>query len=457
MEKPTGFAHLHTHTLFSLLDGVASPQDYFRACAERKWPALAITEHGVLNSIPDAYLASKEFKVKYIAGCEIYFNDYELLRQEMAAKGAKKSQMKEEDPELAARMGRARHLTLLCKNKIGYDNLLKINKYAWEFGFYYKPRVWFDVLAKHHEGLIVLSGCMNGPISAELLAGNYSSHGQIIGVFDYIKKFRQVFGDDFYLELQMPGVDRDLELFNLLSAVAAQKKIKTVLTGDAHYIKKEDYEVQKVMMAIDQDTTIKDEMLWHSASDEGYFKTREDFRQTFLTKGYDQQVSLADFERACDTTLEIADKCQNFKPDLDPKLPIIQDADSTLYKLTLDSLKAKGLYKDQRKFIVDGKEVTFKQQMVLELDRIIKKKFSSYFLITRDLIQHAKDNGLPPGPGRGSCAGSLVSYLLGITTINPLLFGGLSFDRFMSPSRGGDMLVCQMPKKEQKNEPKKAG
>lgn len=819
---PSEFSHLHCHTLFSVLDGVAAPDDYFKACVERNWPAVAITEHGVLNSVPDAYLAAKEFKKKFIVGNEVYFNDFELKRRELTTTGVKVSELRTSDPELAARISRNRHLTVLCKNMTGYQNLLRLNKYAWANGFYYKPRIWFDQLAKHREGLIILSGCFNGPVSHELRNNNFSQKkgSPYIGAVDYVKKFKEVFGDDYYIELQMPGVDGDIELFQQLAAVADHFKIKTVISNDCwnedvpvltsngtkrineikigdlvwthngrlrevmcigkrkirsgekiygflggnliyctgnhkifsktpnfkpsfkaienlssddfvcitgfklpntdlktirlsdyitsnrllvknrkvypyrwnkkpvndeykltdeilymigcfiaegnidgyrlsfashrkeqkvrntiinffkklgfspqekqvtengftiriccsawtyfladscgngkhnkrlpsfwtslsnrqlkvllrgyfdgdgchsrrvsftvsrflnsdllhafsslglkvgcwlrkpkkviicnkkdgrkvktklsegyyisypketyeslgydigvydktkirsksyidkyglwiknpfkeieppdnevwciqvdedasfcvgvtssncHYLNRNDFEIQRLMMAIDQKVTINDPNLFHVNSDEQYLKTRHELRATFVRRGFKDVTSSDLFERSCDNTLEVADKCTTFKPNLDPKLPNIADAKETLVRLVAEGLRKRGLHKDKNKYFIDGVMVTHLEQAQIELSRIIEKGFESYFLITEDLIKCSKSHKWPIGPARGSSGGSLVCYLIGIQSLNPL-FWGLSFNRFLSPARGGWMQKVSMDK-----------
>jgi DNA polymerase III subunit alpha len=446
---PSEFVHLHNHTIFSMLDGVAQPEQYFKGCAERKWPAFAVTEHGTLNSIPDNYLAAKEYKVKYITGCEFYYNDYELMRQKLSADGMKAAQFKTENPELASRMFRNRHLTVLAKNMTGYHNLLTINKIAWEKGFYYRPRMWLDTLAAHKEGLIVLSGCLNGPVSHELRVGNFSTKDPIVGALDYVSRFKEVFGEDYYIELQMPGIPGDVEVFRQLVAIADSKKIKTVLANDCHYIERKDFVLQKIMMAIDQDTTIDDPELFHVNSDEQYFKTRHELRATFNINGYSTHVPSSAFETMCNNTLEIADKCETFKPNLEPKLPKIDDAEAELTRIAFMRLKELGLHRDEKKYLVDGREVTYKEQMMIEIQRFIEKGFASYFLITRDLIQSSLTKGWPIGPARGSAGGSLVCFLLKIHSLDPIKWG-LSFDRFLSPSRGGYMLNINMPKLEKK-------
>jgi DNA polymerase-3 subunit alpha len=445
---PREFCHLHNHTLFSILDGVAQPEAYFKGCADRKWPAFAITEHGVMNSIPDAYYAAKEHKVKMIAGCEIYYNDFELIRREFVAGGSKLKNLKESDPDLESRMRRNRHLTVLCKNMQGYENLLKINRHAYENGFYYKPRVWFDNLAKHNEGLIILSGCLNGPVCHELRHNNFSSKNKYRpGAIEYARRFYEVFKDNYYIELQMPGIPGDVELMAQLIAIADRYKIKTVLSNDSHYIERRDYELQKIMMAIDQDTTVDDPELFHVNSNEQFFKTRAELRATFNTGGYSELIDSSAFERSCDATLEIADKCEGFKPNLEPKLPRIDNAENELIRLAMEGLRQKGLDKDNKQYLtMDGVEVTYKEQMKIELERFIDKGYASYFLITKDLIKCSTDRGWPIGPARGSCGGSLVCFLIGIHSLDPIKWG-LSFNRFLSPARGGKALNVMMPKK----------
>lgn len=442
---PSEFVHLHNHTLFSILDGVAQPDQYFKGCVDRKWPAFAVTEHGVLNSVPDNYLAAKEHKIKYIVGCEFYYNDYELKRQELNTAGQKISELRLTNEDFASRLTRNRHLTVLAKNMKGYENLLKINKYAYEKGFYYRPRIWFDTLAAHKEGLIVLSGCLNGPVSHELRQGNYTSHDYITGAADYVRKFRKVFGEDYYIELQMPGIEGDVEVFRQLIAIADALKIKIVLANDCHYIERKDFQLQRIMMAIDQGKTIDDPELFHVNSDEQYFKTRHELRATFNLNGYAQHVPQSVFETMCDNTLEIAGKCETFKPNLEPKLPTIPDSENKLRAAVMVGYKAKGLDKDHRKYLMDGNEVGYKEQIEIELQRFIEKGFSSYFMITQDLVKKSLSMGWPLGPARGSAGGSLVCFLLDIHSLDPFKWG-LSFDRFLSPSRGGMMLSVQMPK-----------
>jgi len=446
---PTNFVHLHTHSIFSPLDGIASPNDYMERCVELGMPAVAITDHGSLASFPDAYFAAKKHKVKFIAGCEVYYNDYHNELKEFQASGQKWASLKLVDPERYERLRRQRHLTVLAKNKVGYRNLIHMTSTAWDIGFYYKPRVWLDRLDKHREGLLVLTGCLNGPLCHEIRLAylamkekNRSAAKRYLDIAkDWLHKMYEIFGDDLYIEMQMPGKDLEgsIEAFAMCAGWSDKFRIKGVLTNDSHYIKREDFEVQKCMMAIDQNTTMDNPELFIVNSDEQFFKTRADLRTTFYDEGYSNGVTIDKFEEICDNTIIAADKCDGFDPDLSPKLPSIPDADRKLTLLAFDRLKKHNLFNDETKYHMDGEMVTHKQQVEKELKRIISKGFASYFLIMMDLVQYSRDNGWDVGPARGSAGGSLLCYLLGIHSLNPLKWK-LSFNRFLSPSRGGYLL-----------------
>lgn len=460
-QGPSEFVHLHNHTVFSALDGVATPEQYAEQCYKRGYPAMSATEHGHMASVPDMYLAFKKYNLKYIAGAEIYFNDFEPKRQELISQGVKirSPEWRANNLELSQRINRNRHLTVLCKNETGFHNLIKLTTQAYTTGLYglgrtQYNRIWFDKLCEYKEGLIILSGCLNGPICHEIRnkqivdrEGNVlrdrSKEERFDAAIQYVKKFKQAFGEDYYIELQMPGVADDEAVFRFLVNLADKFKIKLVLANDCHYLTREDFILQKVMMAIEQETTIDSPDLFHVNSDEQYMKTRGELWARFKNHGYSNGVDDRVFEDMCNNTLEIADKCEHLKVDMSPKIPEIQDADSTIKMIVAKKLKQLGLDKCTKRFIIDGKEVTYVEQAKIELQRFIDKGFASYFLITRDLIEYGREQGWPFTP-RGSAGGSLVCFLLGIHTIDPLLWN-LSFDRFLSPSRGGYMLNVNMP------------
>lgn len=458
---PSQFVHLHNHTVFSTLDGVATPEQYAEQCEKRGYPAMSATEHGHMASVPDMYLAFKKAKVKYIPGCEIYFNDWEPMRQDLESRGHKtrSPEWRRQNPELASRIVRNRHLTVLCKNQTGFHNLVKLTTQAYGnglFGVGQKQfnRIWFDKLCEYKEGLIILSGCLNGPVCHELRfrelkdkQGNVvveRSRRQCVDeAVTIVKKFKEVFGEDYYIELQMPGVEDDDKVFRDLVGIADAYKLPLVLANDCHYLTRKDFILQKTMMAIAQNMDVYSPDLFHVNSDEQYMKTRGELWSRFKNHSYSKGIPDSVFETMCDNTLEIASRIQACTFDPDPKIPNIQNADKALQKLVLERLIELGLDKCIDKFFVDGAEVTYFDQAKIELKRFIDKGFSSYFLITRELVKHGREQGWPFSP-RGSAGGSLVCFLLGIHSLDPLLWG-LSFDRFLSPSRGGYMLNLSMP------------
>lgn len=433
---------IHVHTTYSPLDGVATPEEYFEFCSKQGWPAIAITEHGNMASIPDAYFSSLKYGVKMIAGCEVYYSDYEKDRQNLVKKmqetGQRLSGMSDEEKK---KYNRSRHLTILCKNMTGYKNLLRIRSKSYEEAFYRKPRASYEMIEEYKDGLIVLSGCMNGPISYWLLEAIEKQGVFSDDLINSYKKeaiklafyYKKLLGNDFYIELQMPGVDNDVPLFQELAKLAKKMDIKCVITNDAHYIREEDHQLQRIMMAIDQNVTVDSDQLFISKSTSGYMKTREELIESFVDGGYGfDEFTVDDFNIACDNTLEIAEKCEQFDPDLSSKLPKIENDNEELRKLSFEGLERIGK-KDDQEYI---------DRLEFELDRIIEKEFSSYFLICRELVKKSIDEGMPAGP-RGSAGGSLVCYLIQIHDIDPIVWE-LSFDRFLSSSRGGYLLQATM-------------
>jgi len=458
---PTEFVHLHNHTVFSALDGVATPEQYAEQCYNRGYPAMSATEHGHMASVPDMHLAFKKYGIKYIPGAEIYFNDFELARQDLVQKGIKirSPEWRSSHPDAAARMFRNRHLTVLCKNEIGFHNLVKLTTQAYGSGLFGMGRVqynriWFDKLCEFKEGLIILSGCLNGPVCHELRYKELADReGNILlertqserftDAVRWVKKFKAAFGDDYYLETQMPGIPDDDKVFKHIVMLADAYKVPLVIANDCHYLSRKDFILQKIMMAVSQDLTINSPDLFHVNSDDQFMKSRGELWATFKNGGYNNGVDDGVFEMMCDNTLLIADKCDAFEADASPKIPEIADADNELRMMVALALRDRGLNKCDDKFIIDGNEVTYVDQARIELNRFIDKGFASYFLITKDLVGYGKDHGWPFAP-RGSAGGSLVCFLLGIHVIDPLQWG-LSFDRFLSPSRGGYMLNVSMP------------
>jgi DNA polymerase-3 subunit alpha len=421
---------------------------------------MSATEHGHMASVPDMYLAFRKYGVKFIPGCEIYFNDFEPKRQQLASQGVKlrSKEWRGNHPDLSQRINRNRHLTVLCKNETGYQNLIKLTTQAYSTGLFGAGRskynrIWFDKLCEFKEGLIVLSGCLNGPVCYELrhkelrdkednIIFERTKKDRASDALKWVKKFRQAFGEDYFIELQMPGIEDDDKVFRWLLSIADQCKIPTVVANDCHYLSRADFELQKTMMAIAQGTTVDSPDLFHVNSDEQFMKTRADLWHTFKNGGYSKGIDDRAFHQMCDNTLLVAERCESLDVDASPKIPEIKDADNELRQAVAKALYQRELHKCKDRFVIDGREVTYVEQAQIELKRFIDKGFASYFLITQDLIQYGKQRGWPFGP-RGSAGGSLVCFLLGIHALDPLLWG-LSFDRFLSPSRGGYSLNVRM-------------
>ena len=457
----TQFVPLHCHSIYSALDGVATVQQYAEACVQREWPGMALTEHGHMASVPDLYFTFKEHKLKPICACEIYFNDFEPKRQQLVEQGisVRSPKWRAENVELSQRINRNRHLTVLCKNQIGLENLLTLTTEAYNDGLFgagttQYNRIWFEKLCSKKEGLIVLSGCLNGPVCHELRYKQVvDKEGNVISERDdetrlkaavkYVEKFKAAFGEDYYIELQMPGIDGDHVVFQQLVAIANHYKIKTVMTNDSHYLERRDYDIQTVMMAVAQGVTVDSPDLFHVNSSEQFFKTRAELWSYFMNNPY-SRVGESVFRDSCDNTLEIVDKCEFIELDSAPKYPRIDDEEQKLVATVIKELHKRNLHKSTRVFNMDGNNVTYVDQMKIELNRFISKGFASYFLITQDLIKYGKSRGWMFGP-RGSSGGSLVCFLLGLHSLDPMIWG-LSFDRFLAEARGGYRLNMNMPK-----------
>ncbi len=419
------FAHLHVHTEFSILDGAVRTDKVFKLCDELGIPAVAMTDHGNLYGAIEFLKAAvkytdnkadffefmnerRPFKVKPIVGCEVYMTD-DMTVKEKGLNGA--------PPKL-------NHLVLLCKNGVGYQNLVKLVSEGYTEGMYYKPRVDFERIKKYSEGLVCLSACLSGVIPKALLNKDYAAAD------DWVNKFKSVFGDDFYIEIQNHNISDQKVVLPRLVELAQKHGVKIVATNDAHYLTREDAKMQKVLQAInfhstldsDDDSDYGDE----SFSEDKYFPTPE-----FYLKTYDEMLkALPSYEDALDITLEIADKCDPYfihKAKLLPSYtpPEGFTSEEYLRKLTWDGLKQR--YGDEL-----SQEV--KERAEYELSVVAKMKFVDYFLIVWDFIHHAETQGIPVGPGRGSGAGSIIAYAIGITKIDPLKYQ-LIFERFLNPER----------------------
>lgn len=389
-----GFVHLHVHTEYSLLDGACRIRDLPALVKEMGQNAVAITDHGVMYGVIDFYRACKKEGIHPIIGCEVY-----------VARRTRFDKQHEFDAE-------SRHLVLLCKNETGYRNLSYMVSQAFTEGFYIKPRIDMDLLREHAEGLIALSACLAGEIPRRVLNGDYD------GAKEYALTMRDIFGEDsFYLELQDHGIADQTEVNRQLLRLHNETGIPLVCTNDAHYLRKEDAESHDVLLCIQTGKTVDDENRMRYEPQNFYLRSTEEMEALFA--GYPDAVA---------NTQRIADMCQlefTFGKYHLPEFQLPEGYDSPAY---LRKLCDEGFVKRY------GDRPEYRKQLDYELDMIEKMGFTDYFLIVSDFVRYAKSVDIPVGPGRGSAAGSMVSYCLEITDIDPMKYD-LYFERFLNPER----------------------
>ena len=389
------FTHLHVHTEYSLLDGHGRIKDLVQKAKELGQTSLAITDHGYLYGAVNFYNACKDAGIKPIIGVELYTTKdiYEKSKETRS-------------------MG---HIILLAKDNEGYHNLLKLASKASTDGFYYKPRTDMNLLRTYHEGLICLSACLKGDIPQLLLNGDRD------GAIAMATELKDIFGDDFFIELQYHKLPEERVVLPKLILLAKELGIQTVCTNDVHYVERDDAFAQRVLMCMSMKTTVNNpDALGYGNPSEWYLKTEEEMSEIF--------GSIA--PESLENTNVIADRC-NVELEMGkyhlPAFPLPQGWDSNVeYFRTICSAGLKKRY---------GAEADSKRELLeYEMGVIEKMGFVDYFLIVSDIVTYAKKNGVPIGPGRGSAAGSIVSYCMGITNLEPTSHG-LLFERFLNPER----------------------
>jgi len=407
------FVHLHVHTEYSLLDGATRIDNVFKACHKKGMHALAITDHGNMfgslyfaECAKKAYLkalesgkSEEEAKMQAIIGCEFYVAE-DYTKQE-----------RDYD-----------HLVLLCKNKKGYKNIIKLDSIAYVDGFYYKPRIDYKLLKDHSEGLVCLSGCLQGRVSKRLVRNDYE------GAREAALMLKEIFGEDFYLEIQDHGIPEQKRINPLLIKLSKELDIPLVATNDVHYIEKEDNEVQDVIACISTKSTIDDPTRFKMDTDQAYLKTPEEMAELF-----------AHIPEALENTVKIAQKCseeevfalnKKCEPIRDNSLipGYIPDNGQTAYEY-LKSIAEEGL---KKRYPVITQEV--RERFDYELETIHSMGYIEYYLIVWDFINYAKSIGISVGAGRGSGVSSIIAYSVGITDVDPLKYD-LVFERFLNKER----------------------
>jgi DNA polymerase III subunit alpha len=392
----SSFVHLHVHSEYSLLDGACRVDSLCRRTADDGAPAVALTDHGVMFGAMDFYYAAREHKLVPIVGCEAY----------IAPRGRFDRTVRDEA-----------HVTLLAADLVGYRNLVALISKGFLEGYYYKPRIDLDLLAAHNDGLIVLSGCMSGLCAQPLLKNDYE------GAKKAAQTYRDIFGDRFYVEIMRHGMPEEDVINNGLIKLAREMDIPLVATNDSHYLVRSDAPAHDVLLCIGTGKTVQDTARMKFYSDEFYVKSNEEMRQLF-----------ADVPDACDNTVAIANRIDIKIPEKIfhlPDYPVPEAAISA--EAYLGEICEAGLvvrYGEERA----KNDVALRERLDYELGVITSMGFASYFLIVWDFIKYARDHDIPVGPGRGSAVGSVVSYCLKITDLDPLKFN-LIFERFLNPER----------------------
>lgn len=394
-EKARNFTHLHLHTEYSLLDGACRIEGLMQRVKALGQTAVAITDHGVMYGCVDFYKAAKKAGVKPIIGCEVYV--------------ATRTRF-----DKVNRIDGSNHLVLLCKNETGYKNLIKMVSAGFTEGFYNKPRVDHELLEEYHEGLICLSACLAGEIPQALLAGDYEKAKNLA------RYYEDLFGKgNYYIEIQDHGLDEQRTVLPLLVRLSRETGIPLVATNDAHYLEKEDSRMQHILICIQTNKTVNDDDVLEFGTDEFYVKSTDEMYELFSA-----------WPEACENTNRIAEMCSfDFEFGV-TKLPYFVAPDGMDNKEYFVKLCRDGLL---RRYGADVPE-DIRARLDYEISIIDRMGYINYYLIVFDFINYAKSHGIPVGPGRGSGAGSLAAYCVGITNIDPIKYN-LLFERFLNPER----------------------
>ena len=401
------FVHLHVHTEYSMLDGAAKISELVAEVARQEMPAIAMTDHGNVFGAFEFHKSAKAAGVKPIIGIEAYVapeSRFDKRRVKWAEGG-------QDD---VSGGGAYTHMTLLAENNQGLSNLFKLSSLASLEGFYYKPRVDRDLLSKYSKGIIATTGCAGGEIQTRLRMGAYKE------AIKAASEFRDIFGpENFYLEIMDHSIEIEQRAFADLIKLGKELNLPQLATNDLHYTHHDDAAAHEVLLCIQSGSTMADPKRFKFENSEFYLKSPVQMREIFK-----------DFKQACDNTLLIAERCETTMREgenLLPQFPVPtgQSEDSWLIKLANDGLATK---------MGNSIPTEYQDRLNFELEVMIKMGFPGYFLVVADLCDHARKVGIRVGPGRGSAAGSLVSYSLGITGLDPIKFG-LLFERFLNPER----------------------
>ncbi len=389
------FTHLHVHTEYSLLDGACRISRLAKAAKEKGMTSLAITDHGVMYGVIDFYRACKKEEIKPIIGCEVYVAPHSRF-------------------DKTASYDKYYHMVLLCENNTGYENLIKLVSKGFTEGFYSKPRIDDELLEQYHEGLICLSACLAGEIPQRLLDGDYNTAKQ------KAEYYRDLFGkENFLIELQDHGIEEQKRIIPNLVRIADEIGVDIVATNDSHYIEREDSKTHNILLCIQTNRTINDNDRMEFQTNEFYLKTESEMREIF-----------SKYPQSIENTQKIATRCNvefEFGVRKLPRFDVPYNEDHLEYF-------RRNCYKGLYRYYGENPDKSLIDRLEYEIGTISKMGFVDYYLIVNDFVQYAKLNNIPVGPGRGSGAGSLCAYCIGITAIDPIKYN-LLFERFLNPER----------------------
>ncbi len=409
MSDQSHFVNLHVHTEYSLLDGAITIKKMLKKAAKHNMPAVAITDHGNMFGTVQLFMQAEKTGIKPIVGCELY-----------VAPGDRREHAPSKDGQ-----PNNYHLVLLAMNETGYKNLSRLVTMGYMEGFYYKPRVDMEILREYNEGLIALSACLQGIVPFNIRKGRMDIAAQ------KARELESIFDDGrFYLEVQANGMPEQDDLNKKLKKLSQELSIPLVATNDCHYLNKEDSEAHDALLCIQTGKLVDDQNRMRFSTNEFYFKSREEMEET-LGEGYSE---------ALDNTVEIANRCEYKMEFGNYKYPVYDtEPGKTLDDMVRDQARAGLEQRLAERVREDGAlsdELikTYRERLEYELDIIVKMGFSGYFLIVGDFIEYARNADIPVGPGRGSAAGSLAVYCLGITNLDPIKYD-LIFERFLNPER----------------------
>jgi DNA polymerase-3 subunit alpha len=398
------FVHLHLHSQYSLLDGAIRFPQLFERLTASGVNSVALTDHGNMYGAIDFYEQAKHYDIHAVIGCEIYVApESRLIKKKISRKDT------------------SNHLVLLARNQTGYQNLIRLVSLAFMEGFYYKPRIDHELLEKYHEGIIALSACLKGEVPTLIL------NNQMDEARERLRYYKNLFGKgNFYVEVQKNGIPEQEKVNDVILEMARGEGIPPVATNDCHYLEREDAKAHEVLLCLQTGKTLTDTSRMKFQTNEFYVKTPEEMITAF-----------SNVPEAIENTLKIAEKCDvnlDFKGYHFPAITLQKDLDHETYlrKKAEEGLEAYFKRMDALGKPVD--EAVYRERLHYELETIIEMGFADYFLIVSDFIGYARENKIPVGPGRGSAAGSLVSFTLGITEIDPIPYK-LLFERFLTPGR----------------------